>query len=172
MIEINEDYFEVPDGEFFEKMKPVIEEVGEQTKGKRAYDFFVSELMTALDNIAKNSEAASWNAGLGGSVHDYYYLKGKAEAFREIYERVAKEYGLAYNYKLRPEISVQKPVHEYIDKITEKVLPWDRCRGRRDTELLRRKLSMAMSEAMYEAYNMGKIYSFFEELDKQTNDDN
>ena len=167
MIEIDDTVIEVPDGEFVSRLKTMMAELNDQSAGKRAYDFFVNELMTALDNIAKNSEKASWDAGMGGSVHDYYYLKGKAEAFREIYERVGKEYSLAYNYKLRPENSVQKPIHDYIDKTTEKILPWDRSRGRRETELLRRKFSMAVADAMYEAYNMGKIYSFFEELDKQ-----
>lgn len=175
MIEIDEKEFKISDGEFSERMAPVMEEMGECILGKKAYDFFVKELMTALDNTAKNAEGLAWNVALfGNNIFAYHRLKGKADAFNEIHERVAKEYGLAYNYSLRttheaenPDYEIQKRIHDYIDRITENVLPRDGVRCRREDELLRRKFSMAMADAMYEAFIMGRAYSDIKKNRKQ-----
>lgn len=168
MIDLRDEKFEItPDNEFIERITPVMREINDLSKGKKAYDFFVKELMTALDNTAKNTDGAAFDAALNGNIFDYYRFEGKTAAFREIYDRVAKEYGLAYHFKLRPENSVQRPILAYVDDKVEEILPWDHMRGRRENELLRRKVSMAIGDAMYEAYNMGKMHSLYEELDKQ-----
>ena len=160
MIDLTDKKFEImPDNEFIEKITPVMREINDLSKGKKAYDFFVKELMTALDNTAKNTDGAAFDAALNGNIFDYYRLEGKSSAFREIYERVAKEYGLAYNYKLRPEMDSHRELFSMVDSYTEQVIPWDKCRGGREGEMLRRKMSMAIADAMYEAYNVGKMES-------------
>ncbi len=148
-----------PDNEFIEKITPVMREINDLSKGKKAYDFFVNELMTALDNTAKNTDGAAFDVALNGNIFDYYRLEGKSSAFKEIYERVAKEYGLAYNYKLRPEMDSNRELFSIVDGYTEQVIPWDKCRGSREREMLRRKMSMAIADAMYEAYMAGKMES-------------
>lgn len=165
MIEIDEN-LEVHDGEFLAKIEPVMNDINETVAGKKAYDFFVRELMTALDNTAKNISGAAFNAALNGSIHDYYRLEGRAQAFNEIYDRVAKEYGLASMYKLRAPNSAQAPMLEYVDDIVENLFPRDKMRGNRENEMLRRKVSLAIADAMYEAYNMGAIHSLWKELDE------
>ena len=160
MIDLTDKKFEItPDNEFIERITPVMKEINDLSKAKKAYDFFVRELMTALNNTAKNTDGAAFVAALNGNIHDYYRLEGKSAAFKEIYERVAKEYGLAYNYKLRPETDSHRELFSKIDDYTEQVIPWDRCRGGREMEVLRRKMSMAIADAMYEAYNVGKMES-------------
>ncbi len=160
MIDLRDEKFEItPDNEFIERITPVMQEINDLSKGKKAYDFFVNELMTALNNTAKNTDGAAFDAALNGNIHDYYRLEGKSSAFREIYERVAKEYGLAYNYKLRSEMDSHRELFSMIDDYTEQVIPWDRCRGSREREVLRRKMSMVIADAMYEAYVAGKMES-------------
>lgn len=160
MIDLTDKKFEItPDNEFIERIAPVMKEINDLSKGKKAYDFFVQELMTALDNTAKNTDVAAFDAAMSGNIFDYYRLEGKSAAFKEIYERVAKEYGLAYNYKLRPEMNSHRELFSMVDDYCEKILPWDRCRGRAETEMLRRKFSMAIADAMYEAYIAGKMES-------------
>ena len=160
MIDLTDKKFEItPDNEFVEKITPVMQEINDLSKGKKAYDFFVNELMTALNNTAKNTDGAAFVAAMNGNFFDYYRLEGKSAAFREIYERVAKEYGLAYNYKLRPEMDSHRKLFSIVDDYCEKILPWDKSRGRAETEILRRKFSMAIADAMYEAYLAGKMES-------------
>ena len=164
MIE-SDKIFDIHDGEFLKRIEPVMKDFDEAVVGKRAYDFFVKELMTALDNTAKNTSAVAFNAGLFGSIQDYYRLDGKAKAFNEIYDRVAKEYGLADAYKLRAPNSAHVPMLEYVDDIVEKLFPRERTRGSRENEIMRRKVSLAIADAMYEAYNMGRLHSVWQELD-------
>lgn len=160
MIDLTDKKFEItPDNEFIERITPVMKEINDLSKGKKAYDFFVRELMTALNNTAKNTDGAAFDVALNGNIFDYYRLEGKSSAFKEIYERVAKEYGLAYNYKLRPEMNSHRELFSIVDDYCEKILPWDKSRGRAETEMLRRKFSMAIADAMYEAYIAGKMES-------------
>lgn len=158
MIDLTDKKFEItPDNEFIERITPVMKEINDLSKGKKAYDFFVRELMTALNNTARNTDGAAFDAAINSNFHDYYRLEGKSAAFKEIYERVAKEYGLAYNYKLRSEMNSHRELFSIVDDYCEKILPWDKCRGRAETEMLRRKFSMAIEDAMYEAYMTGKM---------------
>ena len=160
MIDLTDKKIEItPDNEFIERITPVMKEINDLSKGKKAYDFFVNELMTALNNTAKNTDGAAFDAALNGNIFDYYRLEGKSSAFNEIYERVAKEYGLAYNYKIRSEMDSHRELFSMVDGYTEQVIPWDRCRGSREREVLRRKMSMAIADAMYEAYIAGKMES-------------
>ena len=160
MIDLTDKKFEItPDNEFIERIAPVMKEINDLSKGKKAYDFFVQELMTALNNTAKNTDGVAFDAAMNGNIFDYYRLEGKSAAFKEIYERVAKEYGVAYNYKLMSEMDSHCELFSMVDDYCEKILPWDRCRGRAETEMLRRKFSMAIADAMYEAYIAGKMES-------------
>lgn len=158
---------EISDGEFFQRLSSEINNFEEILAGERAYNFFVKELMTALDNTAKNLSAASYSAGLNGDVVNYYRLEGKAKAFNEIHERVAKEYSLARQYKLYPPRDKEWEIREYLDGMVEQAFPNDKFRGDKRWDMIKRRMSQIIGEALLEGYKMGQMSQLLEEDDNK-----
>ena len=65
---------------------------------EKLYEDFFNELMTALRNSVKNFESAMWSTR---DVNAISYYQGKIHAFKEISERLVKEYNLVLNNELR-----------------------------------------------------------------------
>lgn len=89
------------------------------------YKTFAEELITYLSNTVKNLNAAIW---LGNNPNEMY-LKGKSDAFKELVDIIAKEYGLtksntAYSYLSTSEKKNQsifeKNTKEYLAELTHK----------------------------------------------------
>lgn len=65
---------------------------------EKLYEDFFNELMTALGNSIKNFESAMWSTCDGNAIS---YYQGKMHAFKEISERLVKEYNLVLTNELK-----------------------------------------------------------------------
>lgn len=127
---------------------------------EKLYENFFNELMTAIRNSVKNFESARWSTCDGNAIA---YYQGKMHAFKEISERLEKEYHLVLNnfnydsvcYKMIDEIKCRT------DKELDKVFPEYKYRGTKFGHilmLLKSKLANLLEGYCSEGFRLGVIF--------------
>ncbi len=117
------------------------------------YTCFFNELTTAVRNSIANFDGAIWQTL---DVNAISYYMGKRDAFREIAERLQKEFGLAANYahyhKFERDFKIAR------DADIEKVFPSDDTRGRFNYNVIvrhQRALADLLEHYFLEGYGIG-----------------
>ena len=134
---------------------------------EKLYENFFNELMTALRNSVNNFENARWSTFDGNAIS---YYQGKMHAFKEISERLMKEYHLVLNNQLNYEHICHKMIDEIkyrTDKDLDKVFPDYKYRGTRFGDILmflKGKLANLLEGYCSEGFRLGVI---FEKNDKK-----
>ena len=124
---------------------------------EKLYENFFNELMTAIRNSVKNFESAKWSTCDGNAIA---YYQGKMHAFKEISERLEKEYRLVLNnfnydsvcYKMIDEIKCRT------DKELDKVIPENKYRGTKFGHILKGKLANLLEGYCSEGFRLGVIF--------------
>lgn len=96
---------------------------------EKLYEKFFNELMTAMKNSIKNFESAMWSTCDGPAVS---YYQGKMHAFKEISERLLKEYNLVLNNDLHYDANCEKMLYDIRNRKNEemeRVMPLDKYHG-------------------------------------------
>ncbi len=128
---------------------------------EKLYENFFNELMTAMKNSIKNFEGAMWSSCDGPAIS---YYQGKMHAFKEISERLVKEYNLVLNNQLNYDSVCQKMIDEIKYKKNEeldKVFPDYKYRGTRFGHiimLLKGKLANLLEGYGSEGFRLGVIF--------------
>lgn len=121
----------------------------EALKAHDMYELFVSELKTALRNIATTNKYGMLTMPDMGQ-----YCKGKVDAYEEILERIEKEYDLAKK-KYLPNEDTAKFIHYFKNLEANKLIPEDKVRGNRMEMMKRGKIADALEEAFYTGFSLG-----------------
>jgi len=117
------------------------------------YACFFNELTTAVRNSIANFEGAMWRTP---DVNAVSYYMGKRDAFREIAERLQKEYGMAANYAQYREF--ERDFKLVRDADVEKVFPEHDARGRMRYDVImkhQRALGELLEHYFVEGFGIG-----------------
>lgn len=105
---------------------------------EKLYEDMFNELMTALKNSIKNFEGAMWSSCDGPTIA---YYQGKMHAFKELSERLVKEYYLVLNNQLHNDnvcYQMMLEIKERKNKELDKIFPDNKYRGTRFGDIVRR----------------------------------
>jgi hypothetical protein len=128
---------------------------------EKLYENFFNELMTALRNSVKNFENARWSTFDGNAIS---YYQGKMHAFKEISERLEKEYNLILNNQINYDSVCYKMIDEIkyrTDKELDTVFPDNKYRGTRFGHIfmfLKGKLANLLEGYFSEGFRLGVIF--------------
>jgi hypothetical protein len=132
-IVIENDEFEDSDGTI-EPQPTDGDEINELVATKLAldmYDTFASELVKSLTNIKNINEALSTPPTFKDG-NESNYFKGKADAYKEIVERIGKEYTLAKQGLTYDGTKIFEVIGRQKNLAVDRIIPENRIRGRRE----------------------------------------
>ena len=122
---------------------------------EKLYEKFFNELMTAMRNSIKNFESAMWSTCDGNAIS---YYQGKMHAFKEISERLVKEYNLVLNNNLHYDDSCEKMLYDIKNRKNEEmehIIPTNRYRGTDWVMRLRGKFADLLEAFSSRAFMLG-----------------